>query len=75
VQVIYGVDFAVDEGGVTALLAQRRGQDDDPAAISAMIRREGEIDFRGAPMAARTTEDVASSGSRTCRTGAARSPT
>jgi branched-chain amino acid transport system ATP-binding protein len=60
VQVIYGVDFAVDEGGVTALLgANGAGKTTILRAISAMIRREGELTFRGAPIAARTTEDVA----------------
>jgi branched-chain amino acid transport system ATP-binding protein len=60
VQVIYGVDFEVEDGGVTALLgANGAGKTTILRAISAMIRREGEINFRGAPMAARTTEDVA----------------
>ena len=54
VQVIYGVDFAVDEGGVTALLgANGAGKTTILRALSAMIRRRGQISFRGAPMVAR----------------------
>jgi branched-chain amino acid transport system ATP-binding protein len=60
VQVVYGVNFSVEEGGVTALLgANGAGKTTILRAISAMIRREGELAFRGAPMLARTTEDVA----------------
>src|SRR5580692_4559654 len=60
VQVIFGVDFLVEDGGVTALLgANGAGKTTILRAISAMIRREGQLDFRGAPMKARATEDVA----------------
>jgi len=60
VQVIFGVDFLVEDGGVTTLLgANGAGKTTILRAISAMIRRAGRIDFRGAPMAARATEDVA----------------
>ena len=60
VQVLYGVDFTVEEGGVTALLgANGAGKTTILRAISAMIRRGGQLDFRGAPMKARATEDVA----------------
>ncbi len=60
VQVIHGVDFIVDEGGVTALLgANGAGKTTILRAISAMIRREGQLSFRGAPLAARACEDVA----------------
>ena len=57
---MHGVDFEVDEGGVTALLgANGAGKTTTLRAISAMIRREGELSFRGAPLAARACEDVA----------------
>jgi branched-chain amino acid transport system ATP-binding protein len=60
VQVLYGVDFTVEEGGVTALLgANGAGKTTILRAISAMIRREGQLSFRGAPMKACATEDVA----------------
>jgi branched-chain amino acid transport system ATP-binding protein len=60
VQALFGIDFVVEEGGVTALLgANGAGKTTALRAISAMIRREGEISFRGAPMRARACEDVA----------------
>jgi len=60
VQALHGVDFVVEEGGVTALLgANGAGKTTVLRAISMMIRREGEVRFRGAPMSARATEDVA----------------
>jgi branched-chain amino acid transport system ATP-binding protein len=60
VQALFGIDFVVEEGGVTALLgANGAGKTTALRAISAMIRREGEIRFRGAPMRARACEDVA----------------
>ena len=75
VQVIFGVDFLVEDGGVTALLgANGAGKTTILRAICAMIRRAGRIDFRGAPMAARATEDVARLGVATCPTVGARSP-
>ena len=55
-----GVDFEVEEGGVTALLgANGAGKTTTLRAISAMIRREGELEFRGRPLKARAPEDVA----------------
>jgi branched-chain amino acid transport system ATP-binding protein len=60
VRALEGVDFSVEEGGVTALLgANGAGKTTVLRAICAMIRREGEILFRGAPIKARSTEDVA----------------
>ena len=51
IEALHGVDFEVEEGGVTALLgANGAGKTTTLRAISAMIRREGEIEFRGAPM-------------------------
>ena len=48
---LYGVDFVVEEGGVTALLgANGAGKTTMLRALCAMVRREGEISFDGAPM-------------------------
>ena len=60
VEALHGVDFEVAEGGVTALLgANGAGKTTTLRAISAMIRWEGELAFRGAPLTRRRTEDVA----------------
>jgi branched-chain amino acid transport system ATP-binding protein len=60
VQALFGIGFEVEEGGVTALLgANGAGKTTVLRALSAMIRREGEISFRGAPMRALACEDVA----------------
>jgi branched-chain amino acid transport system ATP-binding protein len=60
VEALHGIDFEVEEGGVTALLgANGAGKTTTLRAISAMIRREGEIRFRGEPLRARNPEDVA----------------
>ena len=60
IEALHGVDFEVEEGGVTALLgANGAGKTTALRAISAMIRREGALDFRGGPMRARCPEDVA----------------
>ena len=60
VEALHGIDFEVAEGGVTALLgANGAGKTTTLRAISAAIRREGEIVFRGQPLRARGPEDVA----------------
>jgi branched-chain amino acid transport system ATP-binding protein len=60
IEALRGIDFEVEEGGVTALLgANGAGKTTTLRAISAMIRREGELTFRGRPMKARAPEDVA----------------
>jgi branched-chain amino acid transport system ATP-binding protein len=60
IEALHGLDFEVEEGGVTALLgANGAGKTTTLRAISAMIRREGSLEFRGAPMRARSPEDVA----------------
>jgi branched-chain amino acid transport system ATP-binding protein len=59
-QALYGLDFEVAEGGVTALLgANGAGKTTTLRAISAMIRREGEMTFRGKPLTNASCEDVA----------------
>jgi branched-chain amino acid transport system ATP-binding protein len=59
-QALHGIDFEVEENGVTALLgANGAGKTTALRAVSAMIRREGVIEFCGAPLRARAPEDVA----------------
>jgi branched-chain amino acid transport system ATP-binding protein len=59
VQVLHGLDINVEEGGITALLgANGAGKTTTLRALCAMVRREGAIDYSGAPMNARRTEDV-----------------
>ena len=59
-EALHGLDFQVDEGGVTALLgANGAGKTTTLRAISAVIRTEGELTFRGHPLTRRSTEDVA----------------
>ena len=59
-EALHGLDFQVEEGGVTALLgANGAGKTTTLRAISAVIRREGELTFRGKPLTRRSTEDVA----------------
>ncbi len=58
-RVLHGVDFVVDEGGVTALLgANGAGKTTTLRAISGMIRTGGEIRYRGAQIERRATEDI-----------------
>jgi branched-chain amino acid transport system ATP-binding protein len=60
IEVLHGLDLTVEEGGITALLgANGAGKTTILRALCAMIRREGEIVFAGAPMIARASEDVA----------------
>jgi len=60
VEALHGLDFQVDEGGVTALLgANGAGKTTTLRAISAVIRGAGELTFRGKPLTRRFPEDVA----------------
>ena len=60
IEALHGVDFEVEEGGVTALLgANGAGKTTTLRAICAMIRREGDLEFRGRRLAARAPEDMA----------------
>jgi branched-chain amino acid transport system ATP-binding protein len=62
-KVLHGIDFSVEEGGVTALLgANGAGKTTTLRAICAMVRREGAINFEGQALTARATEDVARHG-------------
>src|ERR1700692_1487379 len=58
VEVLHGIDIAIEEGGITALLgANGAGKTTTLRALCAMVRREGAIDYSGAPMNAARTED------------------
>ena len=76
VQVLHGIDIAVEEGGITALLgANGAGKTTTLRALCAMVRREGAINFGGArDERARAPRISCASASPMCRTGAARSP-
>jgi branched-chain amino acid transport system ATP-binding protein len=57
---LHDVDFEVEDGGVTALLgANGAGKTTILRALSGLIRRTGDIRFRGRPIGALATEDVA----------------
>jgi len=61
--VLHGLDFAVEEGGVTALLgANGAGKTTTLRAVSGMVRTAGEILFRGERIDGKATEDVARRG-------------
>ncbi len=60
IQALFGIDFTVEEGGVTALLgANGAGKTTTLRALSGLIRRGGDIRFRGKSIAALATEDIA----------------
>ena len=60
VRALHGLDFEVDDGGVTAVLgANGAGKTTILRALSGLIRRTGDIRFRGRPIGALATEDVA----------------
>ena len=62
-KVLHGLDFAVDEGGVTALLgANGAGKTTTLRAICGMIRTEGEIQFAGARIDGQATEAIVGRG-------------
>ena len=57
---LHGIDFEVEEGGVTAILgANGAGKTTILRALSGLIRRSGDIRFRGRAIGALATEDVA----------------
>jgi branched-chain amino acid transport system ATP-binding protein len=59
-QVLHGIDLAVEEGGITALLgANGAGKTTLLRALCAMVRTEGQIRFGARAIAGRATEDVA----------------
>ncbi len=57
--VLHGIDFAVAEGGVTALLgANGAGKTTTLRAVCGMLRTEGEITLAGQRINGRATEDI-----------------
>ena len=57
---LHGVDFEVEEGGVTAVLgANGAGKTTILRALSGLIRRAGSIRLRGRSIGALATEDIA----------------
>ncbi len=59
-KVLHGIDFLVEEGGVTCLLgANGAGKTTTLRAISGMVRTSGEIHFAGVRIDGRATEDIA----------------
>jgi branched-chain amino acid transport system ATP-binding protein len=60
IEALHGIDFEVEDGRVTALLgANGAGKTTTLRAVSAMIRREGTLEYAGRPLRARAPEDVA----------------
>jgi branched-chain amino acid transport system ATP-binding protein len=58
-QALHGIDFAMEEGGITTLLgANGAGKTTTLRAICGMVRTQGEVLFRGEGIAGRSTEDV-----------------
>src|SRR5580698_1301264 len=58
-RVLHGIDFAVEQGGVTALLgANGAGKTTTLRAICGMLRRSGEIRLGGERIDAVATEDI-----------------
>jgi branched-chain amino acid transport system ATP-binding protein len=60
IQALFGLDFAVAEGGATALLgANGAGKTTTLRAVSGLIRRLGDIRLSGRPIGALSTEAIA----------------
>ena len=58
-RVLHGIDFALEEGSITALLgANGAGKTTTLRALCGMVQTEGEIRFGGARIEARATEDI-----------------
>jgi branched-chain amino acid transport system ATP-binding protein len=56
---LHGVDFAVEQGGITTLLgANGAGKTTTLRAVCGMVRSEGEIEFDGQRIDGKATEDV-----------------
>ena len=59
-RVLHGVEFAMEEKSITALLgANGAGKTTTLRAICGMVRTEGEVRFAGQPIQHRRTEDIA----------------
>jgi len=58
-RVLHGIDFALEEGSITALLgANGAGKTTTLRALCAMVKTEGEIRFGGARIEGKSTEDI-----------------
>jgi len=58
-KVLHGIDFSVEEGGVTALLgANGAGKTTTLRAICGMVRTQGDIILGGEPIDGMATEDI-----------------
>ena len=58
-RVLHGIDFALEEGSITALLgANGAGKTTTLRALCAMVKTEGEIRFDGARIEGKSTEDI-----------------
>ncbi len=58
-RVLHGIDLAIDEGAITALLgANGAGKTTTLRAICGMVRTEGEVRFGGERIDGRATEDI-----------------
>jgi len=58
-QALYGLDFALAEGGIVTLLgANGAGKTTTLRALCGMVRMTGEIHFEGKPITGRATEDI-----------------
>jgi branched-chain amino acid transport system ATP-binding protein len=59
-EVLHGLDFAIEEGTITALLgANGAGKTTTLRALCGMVRASGEVRFAGESVAGRATEDIA----------------
>jgi branched-chain amino acid transport system ATP-binding protein len=59
VQALHGLEFSLDEGSVTTLLgANGAGKTTTLRAICNMVRTTGAIEFDGAPLTSRSTENI-----------------
>ena len=59
VQALHGLDFGLNEGSMTTLLgANGAGKTTTLRAICNMVRSTGAIEFDGAPLAGRSTENI-----------------
>jgi branched-chain amino acid transport system ATP-binding protein len=59
IQVLFGIDFEVSEGGITTILgANGAGKTTTLRAVCGMIRAEGEVSFSGEDISGLATEDV-----------------
>src|SRR5439155_222988 len=58
-KVLHGIDFAVEEGGITTILgANGAGKTTTLRAVCGMVRTAGEIRFAGQRINGRATEDL-----------------